>query len=101
MIPRAPLHLERRLVQRKDALLSGHRDIAKKPVFEQLRLITGEIHYFPIEVGVIFLLELMEVIQFGFVEPLEYGPMFGAVCPVAGKLVEVERIEFELNGVAD
>jgi len=51
--------------------------------------------------GVVLLFELVQVIQFGFVQALERGALVGGLGAVAGEFVEVERVQLELDGVAD
>ena len=51
--------------------------------------------------GVILLLQFVQVVQLGFEEPLEHGALLGRVGLVARQLVEVEGIQLELHGVAD
>src|SRR5271157_581512 len=49
----------------------------------------------------VLLLELVEMVQLGLVKTFKHRALLGRVGLVAGQLVEVERIELELHGVAD
>src|ERR1043166_2792232 len=50
---------------------------------------------------VILLFQLVQVVELGFVEPLEHGTLIRRSRAIACQLVKVERIELELDGVAD
>ena len=72
MIARAAFHFQRHLVQILHRRLLGQPNAAKEPVGEQLLLVRRKLHHLAIQVGVVLLLELVEVVEFGFVEPLEH-----------------------------
>ena len=101
MVARALFHLEGGFVEVFDARSFPHMDAAEEPVGEELVLVPGKFHYFAIEVRVVFFFELVEVVEFGFVEALEHGALIGGFGFVARQLIKMELVQLELHGVAD
>jgi hypothetical protein len=50
---------------------------------------------------VVFLLQFVEVVQFGLVKPLEHRALVGSGRPSARQLIKVEGIQLELHGIAN
>src|ERR1022692_1734798 len=50
---------------------------------------------------VVFFLQLVQVIELGFVEALRHRTLLRRACLIARQLVEVERVQLELHGLAD
>src|ERR1019366_4586528 len=50
---------------------------------------------------VVFFLQLVEVIQLGLIEPLQHRALLRRARFIARQLVEVERVQLELHGLAD
>src|ERR1039458_8582606 len=49
----------------------------------------------------VFFLQLVQVIQLSFVEPLQHRALLRRARLIARQLVEVERVQLELHGLAD
>src|ERR1035437_1252881 len=101
MVARALLHLESGLIEARHAVRLAHLDAAEEPAREQLVLVPGKLYHFAIQVRVVFFFQLVKVIQFGVVEPLEHRALLRRARLIARQLVKVERVQLELHGIAD
>jgi len=86
----------------RPARVFGQVDAAEEPVGKQVLLASEESSTtLRSRCAWYFSSSSWEVVQLGFVEPFEHGALLGRASLVARQLVEVERIELELDGVAD
>src|ERR1035441_8653843 len=101
MIAGAAFHFQSDPVQIADAGCFRHLDALEQPVGKQVLLIRRELHHGAVQVRVILLFQLVEVIEFGFVKAFEHGALVGRLGFVARQLIEMERVQLKLHGVAD
>ena len=72
MVARAAFHLQRRLIEPQDAGIVRDRQVAEKPVGEQLLGVGRHLRHRRVQVGVILFAQLVQMVELGLVEPLQH-----------------------------